>query len=155
MLRPHTSEPNGNVPRQSATGGAELRQPRLDAIVRKPDGSHDSLLPKFSKSPRPRHAGTGACAFRAYWDTPPHEYSFDYAGDNAYSTCGDGVSDRPVIAKVDEDDVAKVVVTCERLIDIRHADRWKHDCPVVRVEKVESLTKNCHARINDSAMTAS
>lgn len=81
----------------------------VDEVVKNPDaveGQYFVMIVDITQF----DGATGPCAFRAAWDNVAHEYSFDYAGDNAIFTSGDGVSSCPALAGVDQNDVVRVWV---------------------------------------------
>ena len=53
-------------------------------------------------------AATGSCSFRGYWDNTQHSYNYEYAGDNAIFTSGDGYSTCPLLDGIDQNDTIKV-----------------------------------------------
>lgn len=90
---------------QQAIDGA---QPvNVDVIVKDPDsvtGVTFVMVVEITQF----DGATGACNFRGVWDNQPQEYSFDYAGDNAFFTSGDGSSYCPVLDGIDQNDVIRV-----------------------------------------------
>ncbi len=81
--------------------------PNVDAIIKNPDAVNGQLFVMVTDISQ-FDAATGACAFRGYWDTQEHQYNFDYAGDNAFFTSGDGFTACPVLSGIDQNDVVRV-----------------------------------------------
>lgn len=81
----------------------------VDEMIKNPDafkGQVFVLVAEISQF----DGATGPCSFRASWDNAPQDYSFDYAGDNAYFTSGDGESNCPVLTGIDQNDVVRLWV---------------------------------------------
>jgi hypothetical protein len=94
--------------KQAAIDGAQPVD--VDAIVKNPDavtGQTFVMVVNITQF----DAATGACAFRGYWDNEPREYSYEYAGDNAYFTSGDGYTNCPVLDGIDQNDTIRVWAT--------------------------------------------
>ncbi len=81
----------------------------VDQVVKNPDAVKGQVFVLVSEITQ-FDGATGTCAFRGYWDNSQHEYSFDYAGDNAFFTSGDGESNCPILAGIDQNDVVRLTV---------------------------------------------
>jgi hypothetical protein len=81
----------------------------VDEVIRNPDAAKDRLFLLVTDISQ-FDAATGQCSFRGAWDNTDHEYSFDYAGDNALFASGDADHDCPALAGVDQNDVVRVWV---------------------------------------------
>ena len=84
----------------------------VDGMIKNPDAYKGQVFVLVTEITQ-YDAATGACAFRGYWDNTDHEYSFDYAGDNALFSSGDAVSTCPVLSGIDQNDVVRVWVRSE------------------------------------------
>lgn len=81
----------------------------VDGMIKNPDAFKGKFFKLYAEISQ-YDAATGACAFRGSWDNQTHEYSFDYAGDNAYFTGGDGDTACPELNGIDQDDVVRLWV---------------------------------------------
>lgn len=81
----------------------------VDEVVKNPDAVKGQVFALFAEITQ-FDGATGTCAFRALWDGRRHEYNFEYAGDNAIFTSGDGESTCPILNGIDQNDVVKLVV---------------------------------------------
>lgn len=97
-----------NKKKQAAIDGAQPVD--IDAIVKNPDavkGQTFVMVVNITQF----DAATGACNFRGYWDNEPREYNFEYGGDNALFTSGNGDTDCPVFDGIDQNDTIRVWAT--------------------------------------------
>jgi len=81
----------------------------VDGMIKNPDAFKGKFFKLYAEIGQ-YDAATGACAFRGSWDDQTHEYSFDYAGDNACFTGGDGDTACPELNGIDQDDVVRLWV---------------------------------------------
>lgn len=78
----------------------------VDAVVRNPDGVQGQFFTMVVEIVQ-FDAATGPCAFRGYWDNQEHEYSFDYAGDNAVFSAPEPC---PTLDGIDNNDIIRLWV---------------------------------------------
>ncbi len=126
-----------------AQNDAELAgaQPvNVDAIVKDPDAFNGQVFIMVTEITQ-YDAATGACSFRGYWDTREHEYTFEYAGDNAIFSSGDGASNCPVLAGVDQNDVVRVWVRSEGSYSYDTQIGGNTTAPKFKVLKAEIIRK--------------
>lgn len=112
----------------------------IDAMVKNPDSFKGQLF-KFVVEITQYDAATGKCAFRGYWDNYQHRYNFEYAGDNALFTSGDGVSNCPVLDPVDAKDIVRVWARSTGAFSYSTQIGGKTTVPSFDVEKVEIIQK--------------
>jgi hypothetical protein len=86
-------------------------------------------------------AATGPCSFRAYWDNADHQYTFDYAGDNAYFSSGDGDSSCPILDGIDQEDVVRVWVRSTGSLSYETTLGGSTTVPSFEVLKAELIRK--------------
>jgi hypothetical protein len=127
-----------NKKKQAAIDGAQPVD--IDAIVKNPDAVTGQtfvmvvLISQFD-------AATGACSFRGFWDNEPHEYNFDYAGDNAYFGSGDADTYCPVLDGIDQNDTIRVWATSIGSISYDTQAGGNTTAPAFNVLRAEVLTK--------------
>lgn len=88
---------------------ANARPVNVDEIIKNPDAFKGQVFKLVSEITQ-FDGATGPCSFRGYWDNTSHEYNFEYAGDNAYFTSGDGISSCPTLTGIDQNDVVRLWV---------------------------------------------
>lgn len=127
-----------NKKKQAAIDGAQPVD--IDAIVKNPDATIGQtftmvvLITQFD-------AATGACTFRGYWDNEPHEYNFEYAGDNAYFGSGDADTNCPVLDGIDQNDTIRVWATSIGSLSYDTQVGGSTTVPAFKVLRAEVLKK--------------
>ena len=130
----------GCVLQAEAAEAASAAPVDVDTVVKDPDavtGQVFALVTEITQY----DAATGVCAFRGYWDNQAHEYNFEYAGDNALFTAGDGKSDCPVLGGIDQDDVVRVWARSEGSLTYSTQIGGSTTVPSFRVLKAEVIEK--------------
>ena len=85
-------------------------------------------------------AGTGPCSFRAYWDNEVREYNFEYAGDNAVFTAGDGTT-CPILDGIDQDDTVRLTVRSQGSFSYDTSIGGSTSAPKFEILRAEVVTK--------------
>jgi hypothetical protein len=112
----------------------------VDEVVKNPDAVTGQFFVMVTSITQ-FDAATGACSFRGYWDNSDHEYSFDFAGDNAYFNSGDSVSSCPVLTGIDQNDVARVWVQSEGSFSYDTQIGGSTTVPAFKVFRAEIIRK--------------
>jgi hypothetical protein len=126
-----------------AAAAANAGPADIDAIVKNPDALTGQFV-RISTVITQMDAATGPCIYRGYWDNSPHQYNFDYEGDNAMFTTEDAVTATttcPLFDGIDQDD--KVNVTAKILGSYSYDTQigGSTTVPLFQVVAINDITK--------------
>lgn len=112
----------------------------VDAVIKNPDAVKGQVFVLVSEISQ-FDGATGPCAFRGYWDNTVRDYNFEYAGDNAVFSAGDGDTECPVLDGIDQDDVVRVWVKSLGTLSYDTQIGGSTTVPAFQVLKAELISK--------------